>query len=66
MNEAPLDKLRDVQAHRRTLDMLERLAVIEARAEGATWTQIGRACSMARTNAHRKFGKLPQARKVEA
>jgi hypothetical protein len=60
-----LMKLCALQEQRKVIDTLERLAVIQARAEGATWQQIGDACGLARQNAHRKFAGLPQGERVE-
>jgi hypothetical protein len=45
---------------REAQERLER-SVVEARAAGATWSQIGDATGMSRQSAHERWGHIPRA-----
>jgi hypothetical protein len=59
----PLAMLRLGQAVRVALRAYDESCVHAARTAGASWQEIGEALGMARQNAQRKFGHLPEPRR---
>lgn len=61
VSDDPLIVLASVQEWARIRQEIERLAVQDARREGATWEQIGAALGVPRQAAHRKWASLIDA-----
>lgn len=56
-----LDKLRQVDAQAHTIDADRAALVREARAQGATWEQVGEALGVTKQSAWEQFRKMESA-----
>lgn len=63
---AVLDKLHEVDQESHDIDANRAALIREARASGATWTQVGEALGMSKQAAWERFRQLDPAKPQEA